>query len=169
MKQDEQETVTQKDFADLFNEEQGKKPVDIDTKMAGNVYIKSGNKEVMTSGLVHSFGSEPVKFTFVVGTKKLTLSVMAKVDRNVERPEVRRLPNQDRLDIVFVNPHLQPCVQTVVPEKLGTIMHRDFYCNLRLEAVGTPGAIDFFTVCYTFYLARAVHSGAAFIEVEVDE
>lgn len=133
-----------------------------------NMVIKSGGADILKSGIVSSFGNNPINFTFLVNKTKLILNISAKIDQEVDGQEVHKLPNKNNLDIIFVNPQLTPYVRTSIPEELGYINDRKIYCTLKLEVIGTPSEIFYFTVAYTFYLDCSVNPDEESIEVELD-
>lgn len=132
-----------------------------------NMIIRSGGADIIKSGVVSSFCNEPIEFTFLVSKVKSFFRVSTLIDQGVAGQEIRRLPNKNYLDIVFVNPHLSPFVKTNSLEKLGTIDGRHLSCILKLETVGTPTEIFYSTLTYTFYLDGIPDQDVDSIEIEV--
>jgi len=125
--------------------------------MEGVVKIKNGDKELLASGMVLTFDSEPVEITLSYKDEIITFSM-----EFISDPEIKDLPlsfelvNQTSLKVKFTNHNNTLGTYNIQPFELGSIGNRLLYFNYFITQLNQTSRKK---IDYSFYVGKEVQNG----------
>jgi len=118
--------------------------------------IKTGDKDVLETGSVISFGKEPVEFTLndpLSGDMVLRLVFVDDQSKTIFEVQTE-LINQTTLEFRLINFNVITGIGNAEPISLGTLAGRRLFFNYRVYSLNNS---DMKTIHYTFYLGEVVN------------
>ena len=110
--------------------------------------IVTGNKEVMNSGVISSFGMDDLEF---VVDEENSMYLILHVEGNADEDEatIRTDVNEDgKLVFTVINPHVTRNFGPAEPIRIGQLDGKSIYFSFRL---GVLGDYKSYHATYTFY------------------